>query len=228
MKNTVKTGIIILLCVWPVIQSFGQTDTLKHTKETGYRVNVKYRDRSMALSINSKGRIMNTDYEMNIRYGIGTTIEFKLFNNHSLGAGLSLLITDDWPMFDGFNKRDANLEFDIGYRYYYNLRNRMSKGLTGNNFSANYLIVSPCFWLQYIPYSMKDYYWDFNKGIWIIKSTCAIEFNPGLRLGYGLQRTFWRNMNFDINGGIQFRKWTSLRSPADLIYIQFSLGYIIK
>ncbi len=227
MRKTIRIRIIILLCLWPAVQSFGQTDTLKQT-ETAYKINGKYRDRNMAMYINGKGSIMNTDYELKARYGIGTAIEFKLHNNHSLGAGLSLLINDDWPLFFGFNKRNVNLEFDIGYRYYYNLRKRMSKGLTGNNFSANYLLVSPCFWLQYKPYILEDYYWDFDNGIWVMKYTSAIEINPGLRLGYGLQRTFWRNMNFDMNSGIQFRRWESLSSPADLIYIQFSLGYIFK
>lgn len=229
MRKTVRIKIIILLCLWPSVQSFGQMDTLNQpSDETGYRIKGKYRDRTIAMYINSKGSIMDVGHSMAFRYGIGTAVEFKLHNNHSLGAELSLLINDDWPLFRGYNKTNANFEFDIGYRYYHNLRKRMSKGLTGNNFSANYLLVSPGFWLQYRPYSMEDYYWDFTKGIWVIKYTSAIEINPDLKFGYGLQRTFWRNMNFDINGGIQFRRWESLNSPADLIYIQFSFGYIFK
>jgi hypothetical protein len=229
MRKTVRIRIIILLCLWPAVQSFGQIDTLNQSKdETGYRIKGKYRDRTMAMYINGKGSIMDVGHGMAFRYGIGTATEFKLYNNHSLGAGLGLFYTMDRPLFSDYDKRNVNLEFEIGYRYYHNLRNRMSKGLTGNNFSANYFLFSPYFSLQYRPYRMKGYSWDFNKGIWVIQYTSAIEFNPGLRLGYGLQRTFWRNMNFDINGGIQFRRWTFLRSPADLIYIQFSLGYIFK
>jgi hypothetical protein len=227
MRQSFRIIILILLCWWPAVKSSGQPDTLKQTSETGYTINAKYRDRIMALSVNGKGSLMNLDYLIT-RYGINTAIEFKLHNNHSLGAGLSLLINDDWPLFSDISKRNVNLEFDIGYRYYHNLRNRMSKGLAGNNFSANYFIVSPYFFLQYVPYYLKGYYWDFNKGMWAIQYTSSIEINPGLRLGYGLQRTFWKNMNFDINGGIQFRRWEYLGSPVNLIYIQFSLGYILK
>ncbi len=228
MRNAINTGIIILFCISPFIQSFGQKDTLKlSSNDNGYSVNGKYRDRSMAIYLNGKGSIMNADHRM-IRYGLGSTFEYKLYNNHSLGAGLSFLVADDWPIFSGYYVTDARLEFEIGYRYYHNLNNRMSKGLTGNNFSANYFLISPYFWLQYRPFWQEDYYWDFNKGIWLIKSTSEITIKPGVRIGYGLQRTFWRNFNFDINGGIQIRKWTGSPRKFEFLYLQFSIGYIIK
>lgn len=228
MRNITKAGILILFSVCSVVQSFGQEDTLKRLPgKESYMTNTRYRDRTVALSVNARGAFLDIDDHDKFKYGIGTAVEFKIKDSHSLGAGLSFLFSSDWPMISAYHNCKNRLEINIGYRYYHNLRNRMSKGQTGNNFSANYFIVSPCLWIKSGRYNMDDYYWDFAKGIWVIKYTRALDLKPGIRLGYGLQRAFWRNLNFDINGGIQFCHWAYIK-PTKLLYIQFSLGYLIR
>ena len=228
MRNTIKIGIIIFLCVWPAVKSLGQEDTLKHNEgEDSYRINARYRDRTMALSVNAIGGTMH-----NYQYGIGTAVEFKIRDYHSLGGGINLWHSEDWSDLMGYYFTETCLQVEMEYRYYHNLKNRMSKGRTGNNFSANYILVSPSFYLQYKRYILEDYYWDFTQGLWVLEYNKPLVIRPVIRIGYGIQRTFWRNLKFDINAGIQFQKGISSFKPVelfqDLNYIRISFGYIIK
>ena len=228
MRTEIKILITIFICVFQFIQASGQEDTLKIPSNNNvFSIDGKYRDRKYAIYLDGKGRIMNADRGM-IIYGFGPGIEYKLFNNHSICADLNFMIADDLSHLKGYYVTRARIEFETGYRYYHNLRKRMSKGLTGNNFSANYLILSPYFWLQYQPYFMERYYWDFENGTWALVYTSSIKMNPGIRLGYGLQRNFWKNVNFDINGGIQFQRVTYSPKLTELFFCQFSIGIIIK
>ncbi len=231
MRNTIKTGIIIFLCIWSAVKSFGQEDTLKqHTGEDSYRINARYRDQTMALSVNTMGAFMYTNSKL--VYGIGAAVEFKIRDYHSLGGGVNVLNSEDWFDIMGYYYTKTCLQVTMEYRYYHNLKNRMSKGRTGNNFSANYFLISPGFWLQNKQYKLEDYYWDFTQGIWVLEYTKPLLIRPGVKIGYGIQRTFLRNLNFDINGGIQFRRWDGSYKPVELLnelkYIQLSIGYIIK
>ena len=232
MRNIVKVAITILFFGLPSVQSFGQEDTLKQSAgREDYRINSRYRDRTMALSVKAIGGIM-IPYPDFFMYGIGTTFEFKIKDYHSVSGGINLLNSESWFPIMGYHSTKTCLQVEMGYRYYHNLKNRMSKGRTGNNFSANYFLLSPGFWLQYKQYILEDYYWDFTKGLWVLEYSKPLVLRPDVRLGYGLQRTFWRNLNFDINGGIQFTRWEGPVTAVDLLfelsYIQFSLGYIIK
>ena len=130
--------------------------------------------------------------------------------------------------FSSIDITDVNFEIELGYRYYHNLRKRMSKGQTGNNFSANYFLISPYLGLSYLPDTKRNCQWDFEEGIWAVNYYSAVRANPGLRLGYGLQRNFKGKWNFDINGGIQFRPGIHSNSIAEKLYLQFSIGYILK
>lgn len=224
MKMILRLIIILLMGLCTSIQTLGQTDTLKQFKEkSAFQVDEKFRDRTLSWTINAKG-VMRYDIPFYFNYGIGTRVEYKLSNNHSLEAGFGLFLNSDTYYYSS----NASIEFDLGYRYYHNLRRRMSKGLTGNNFSANYILISPYFGLRNKPYSMQNYHWDFDQGTWAVNYSSGIGINPGIRLGYGLQRSFWGKMNFDINGGIQFWGPEYYASPADRLYLQFSIGYIIK
>jgi hypothetical protein len=231
MKNLTKTGIIILLCVCPILQSFGQDTLSHHTARKDYQINARYRDRTMALSIDAIGGSMRNNRN-SLQYGLGTAVEFKIRDYHSLGGGVNIWRSDNWYDLFGYYSSKNCLQVELEYRYYHNLRNRMSKGLTGNNFSANYFLFSPGGYLQIKRKHLEDYYWDFSQGIWVLEYTRSLVIRPDIRIGYGIQRTFWRNLKVDINGGIQFRKGIDSFRPLELLYdmyyIQFSLGYIIK
>ena len=229
MIKIIKAGIIILFCACPVQQSPGQ-DTLSHDTRKDYQINARYRDRTIALSVYAIGGSMR-NYDHSFQYGIGTAIEFKIRDSHSLGGGVNMWRSGDWNDFFGYYYSMNCFQVEMGYRYYHNLSKRMSKGRTGNNFSADYFLFSPGVYLQMKRRNLEDYYWDFSQGIWVLEYSKPLVIRPDIKVGYGIQRTFWRNLKFDVNGGIQFRKGIDSFKPLELLYdmyyIQFSLGYII-
>jgi len=230
MRYIISSSILILFYVSPFFQSFGQDTLNSHTSRKEYAINVRYRDRNMALYIDAIGGSIR-NYHNSFQYGIGTAVEFKIRDYHSLGGGLNYWRSDDWHNLFGYYYSMNCLQVETEYRYYHNLRNRMSKGRSGNNFSANYFLFSPGVYLQIKRRNLEDYYWDYSQGIWVLEYTKPLVIRPDIRIGYGIQRTFWRNMKFNINGGIQFRKGIDSFKPLELLYdmyyIRFSLGYII-
>ena len=104
----------------------------------------------------------------------------------------------------------------------------MSKGLTGNNFSANYFYVSPNFLLRLNTRVSTNYSWDFTNGYWVVSSKKERIYETGLKLGYGFQRVIQNKMNFDINAGIQINGNSEWSHPEQLFFLQIRIGFIIK
>ncbi|HJZ40924.1 MAG TPA: hypothetical protein VJ203_11195 [Bacteroidales bacterium] len=225
----IRIAILLLVFMWPALACFCQPDSLLHAEEeSGFRVADKFSDRSKAWYVNASGSYSKPDYLQELSYRLGVSFEYKLGNSHSLGAGLNVLMFDKEPLFSPYPHRTFGVKVNLEYRYYHNLKGRMSRGLTGNNFNADYFLFSPALSFGYEPYTLQGYQWDFNTGTWIVSYKSSFKAIPDLRLGYGIQRSIGKSFNYDINGGFQIQRMSNLKSPLSLIYFQLGIRYIFK
>jgi hypothetical protein len=216
--------IVLLVLLSPVFNCFSQTDTtLTMAKEPDF-VNDKFKERTSMFYIAGKGSIaMGEDQFANT--GIYSMFEYKVVKMHAVGAGIGYFIqyymprSSESPPYNGLNQ---GIELSFTYKFLYNLENRMSRGLTGNNFSANYFFISPEFIYLIKPYSVSNVAWDFTRGAWAVNSAHENKFLPMLKMGYGMQRTMKR-LTFDINAGIQMGN-----HHEGFFYAQITAGYISK
>jgi hypothetical protein len=150
--------------------------------------------------------------------------EHKLSKMNGIGAGMGVFFK-----FDEYRKlEDKVLQFDIRYKYFYNLHHRMSLGKTGNNFSADYILISPGITLTKTPYEISGYLWDFTQGYWVAHYKREVVMDPRLKIGYGIQRELRKRIVLDINAGIQAGKFSYTPHFYDLLFGQVTLGFIIK
>jgi hypothetical protein len=226
MKAANYRNIVLIVLLVPVISCFGQTDsTLIKEKEQDF-VNVKFKERASMFYIGGNTTIEGLNNYFGATNGIYTAYEHKFHKYHVIGAGMGYYFHYfKYYFYDGY---DPLLCFDLSYKYFHNLNSRMRRGLTGNNFSANYFYVSPNFSFLNHTSSFSTYAWDFTNGYWVATSTKEILCRPALKLGYGFQRVIQDKMNIDINAGIQINKYTEWLYPQQLFFLQLKLGFIIK
>jgi hypothetical protein len=223
-------NVVLLLLLSPVFNCFSQTDTtLAKAKEPDF-VNEKFKERTSMFYVAGKGSVVK-GFDIFANAGIYSMYDFKVAKMHAVGAGLGYFIqyympgTEESPEYNGLNQ---GIELSFTYKFLYNLENRMSKGLTGNNFSANYFFFSPEFIYLIKPYSVSDVAWDFTKGAWAINSEHENRFIPLFKMGYGIQRTF-KCLTFDINAGVQLGQYSNKSSYQNsFFYAQITAGYIFK
>jgi len=228
MKSIILRNIVLLVLSGPLIPCFSQTDTTL-AKESDF-VNEKFQERTSMFYIAGKGSVAKGQ-DIFANTGIYSMFDYKVAKIHAVGAGIGYFIqyympsSSESPEYNGLNQ---GLELNFTYKFLYNLENRMSKGLTGNNFSANYFFLSPEFIYLIKPYSVSNVAWDFTKGAWTVNSARENAFIPLLKMGYGIQRTLKR-LTFDINAGIQMGKnYEDLHNQTGFFYAQITAGYIFK
>jgi hypothetical protein len=226
-------NIIFVTLLSLVFNCFSQTDTTGIQEKEIEFVNEKFRDRTTMFYIAGKAEVKNS-YEITGNTGIYVACEHKILRLHVIGAGLGYFlqyqhldreIYNDPKYSDGLSQ---GIQLSFSYKYLTSLDRRMSKGLTGNNFSSNYFIISPAIAYLYGSYSTSDVSWDFTKNKWAVKSERKASFMPTLKLGYGIQRMIRTNMLIDINAGIQIGEQSDLDDPTRLLYFQIKAGYIFK
>jgi hypothetical protein len=233
MRTFYFRNILLLALNLPAFNGFSQTDTTGiQGKETEF-VNEKFRERTTMFYIAGKAEVINS-YEITGNSGIYIACEHKIQRLHVIGAGLGYFLQYqhldrdkyyDLKYSDGLSQ---GIQLSISYKYLTSLDRRMSKGLTGNNFSSNYFMISPAVAYLNGSYSTSDVSWDFTKNKWAVKSERKVSFMPTLKLGYGIQRMIRTNMLIDINAGIQIGKYRDLDDPMQLLYFQIKAGYIFK
>ena len=220
-----KTSLLVFMVCWFIPKPvFNQTDTLTHNAMVNkVTIPEKYRDRNKAWYVDAIVSFPNPKVGTEIRYGLGVSNEFKLKRQHSLGAGLNILMVDEAPVFS-YSHPVMSFEVKLEYRYYHNLNNRMSWGLTANNFYADYFLVSPYVSFGYSSYN-EGFRFDFDSGSWIKEVKNTLRVDPCLRLGYGIQRPIVKRIGFNLNGGFQLQRTLYLYSPWSLVYFQFCIQY---
>jgi hypothetical protein len=228
MKKFIFRNIWLLSLFCPFIQVFGQEDSIKSKEKEPDFVNDKFRERTSMFYIAVKSGIENGQKGLTAYSGAYTGYEFKISKLNVIGAGLGLYYQYHNADFKNYEAYNLLTQINITYKYFYNLDRRMSKGLTGNNFSANYFLLSPNLSYTRSPYYITSYTWDFTKGSWLTKYERNVQLIPKLKIGYGFQRTLRNKWNFDINAGIQLQNYNSGNSLDDLLFGQFIIGYIIK
>jgi hypothetical protein len=225
--------LVLLVLLSPVFNCFSQIDTtLAKAKEPDF-VNEKFRERTTMFYIAGKAEVKNS-YEITGNSGIYVACEHKIQRLHVIGAGLGYFLQYqhldrdtyyDLKYSDGLSQ---GIQLSFSYKYLTSLDRRMSNGLTGNNFSSNYIMISPSIAYLFGSYYTSDVSWDFTKNKWAVKSERRVSFMPTLKLGYGIQRMIRTNMLIDINAGVQIGKYRDLDDPTQLLYIQIKAGYIFK
>jgi hypothetical protein len=162
----------------------------------------------------------NNIIDGNTGFGLHASYEYKIIKKHSLKIGTQLFIT---------NKKHEYARFYCNYRFYHNLNQRMQRGKTGDNFSANYFFVEPAYFVERTPYRLIDYEWDFDKGEWKFNYKKSVSTFSRIWIGYGLQRNFVSKFYFDLNAGFDFQEIGNINTPYFQLYLftQLSIGYII-
>ena len=122
-------------------------------------------------------------------------VEQKLFNSpFSIGANLKL---DMVNVFRHFNEVFKSPLFElagrVNARYYYNLKNRIISGKSGNGFSANY--VSGGVYRIYNSWNL-DRPLNSERQLYL--------YNEALTLTTGVQRTFSKHLYFDVELGLAY------------------------
>jgi hypothetical protein len=220
---------VILALSFPVINGFSQTDTTLAKEGEPDFVNDKFKERTSMFFVAGKGSVVK-GMDMFANTGIYSMYDIKVAKMHAVGAGIGYFFqyympsSNDSPEYNGINQ---GIELNFTYKFLYNLENRMSRGLTGNNFSANYFFLSPEFIYLFKPYSVQTVTWDFTKGAWAVNSEHENRFIPLLKMGYGIQRTYKR-LTFDINAGFLVGKYEEQVYQKDFFYVQITAGYIFK
>jgi len=211
-----------------MINCFSQTDTTRTKEKEPDFVNDKFKERTSMLYVAWKTGIENGQKGLTAYSGFYSAYEFKLSKLHLIGAGLGLYYQFHNIDFKNYQANNLLTQINITYKFFYNLDRRMSKGLTGNNFSANYFLVSPNLSYMRSPYSLTSYAWDFTKGSWEANYERNVTIIPKLKIGFGIQRTLRNKIIFDLCAGIHLQNFNSGNSLDDLLFGQFMIGYIIK
>jgi hypothetical protein len=230
MRTFYFRNILLLALSFPVINGFSQIDTTLAKEGEPDFVNGKFQERTSMFYVAGKGSVVK-GFDIFANTGIYSMYDFKVAKMHAVGAGIGYFIqyympgTDESPPYNGLNQ---GIELSFTYKFLYNLENRMSRGLTGNNFSANYFFFSPEFIYLIKPYSVSDVAWDFSKGAWAVNSEHENRFIPLLKMGYGIQRTLKR-LTFDLNAGVQLGQYSNKSTYQNgFFYAQITAGYIFK
>lgn len=220
---------VLLVLLSPVFNCFSQIDkTLPKEREPDF-MNDKFRERTSMFYISGNTTLESINYYFGATNGIYSAYEHKLHKYHVIGVGMGYFFHYRNAEYFSYNSRyDKLLRLDLSYKYYHNLKLRMSKGLTGNNFSANYLYVSPNFSFMRSTSELSGYSWDFTHGYWVITSKREIIWEPRLKIGYGFQRVIRNKLNIDINAGIQISNNSDQWHPEQLLFGQITIGFIIK
>jgi hypothetical protein len=222
-------NLVLLVLLNPVFNCFSQTDTtLTNEKEPEF-VNDKFKERTSMFYFGGNTTLETRNYEFGASSGIYTGYEHKMNKNHVIGAGIGYFFYYQDVSYVDLNSFQYLLRLDLTYKFYHNLNSRMRKGLTGNNFSANYFYVSPN--LSFTPDYRENtsYAWDFTNGYWVVTSRKERFCEPALKLGYGFQRVIRNKLNFDMNAGLQFNlEYHYGFYPKELFFLQIRLGFIIK
>jgi hypothetical protein len=92
---------------------------------------------------------------------------------------------------------------DVEGRYYYNLKNRMAKGKTGNSLSANYVSLV---------FSRRDQ-WTYTDG----SNVPNVSNSNGIFIQTGVQRTFGERLYFDVYIGLGSAEWGRNRKSLDAL-----------
>jgi hypothetical protein len=233
MRTFYFRNILLLALNLSAFSGFSQTDTTGIPEKETEFVNEKFRERTTMFYIAGKAEVKNS-YEITGNSGIYVACEHKILRLHVIGAGLGyflqyqLLDRDtyyDLKYSDGLSQ---GIQLSISYKYLTSLDRRMSNGLTGNNFSSNYFMISPSIAYLFGSYYTSAVSWDFTKNKWAVKSERKVSFVPTLKIGYGIQRMIRTNMLIDINAGIQTGEQRDLDDPTRLLYVQIKAGYIFK
>jgi hypothetical protein len=225
MKRHAIKFILALLLSGSATGLFSQ-DTIRDVQNTGFDfMNGKYKNRKSALRASL---YVNTEevefWETGIlsgfsSFGILTNYEFKFAKLHSINSGIKAYIT---------NGKYEYLRVFTSYRFYHNLKKRMTFGKTGENFAANYFFVEPSWGIARSPYRLRSYIWDYNQGKWALTFKKEVKQIYTIWMGYGIQRIVLNNFNIDANFGIYFQGDNySFEYDRPYILAQVSLGYII-
>jgi len=132
----------------------------------------------------------NIAYELkigNTAFSINQDLDFAISFSNSKGLDQNK-----------FGINSVELDYELGGRYYLNLKSNIKKGKSGNNLSGTYLYLSG----NYNQFHSESTFVDFNGNVIITKFNSKF-INAGLGVGY--QKTVLNDLYFDISYGFNAR-----------------------
>lgn len=225
MKRHAIKFILVLLLSNCAIDLFSQ-DTIRDATNNSFDfIDGKYKNRKSALRASLFVNTEEVEFwetgNLNgfSSFGVLTNYEFKFAKLHSVNSGIKAYIT---------TSKYEYLRAFTSYRFYHNLKKRMSLGKTGENFAADYFFVEPSWGIVRSPYRLSDYAWDYNRGEWALTFKKDVGQIFTIWMGYGVQRIVFKNFNIDANFGFYFQGDNySFEYNRPYLLAQVSFGYII-
>jgi len=142
---------------------------------------------------NFDGLLSNLNFdEAYARYGVHLIYEQKLRPDFSVMTELSPDFTRFRRFKDGPIRRSFSVRSQVAGRFYYNLNERIRKGKSASNFSANYLSVA--LGTGFGRYSRETPFYDYETTKPIVRADMALL--------YGLQRRLGQYGFVDFNIGV--------------------------
>jgi hypothetical protein len=224
--NTYKSICALMpLLFFSIFRVSGQSDTVVLTGKNQDFLNTRYKERMSLWYVGGKCRIHSQNGAIPVSTGIFTGFEYKIAPSHAFSLGGGYFWRYALSYYEYSHEYQKVFRVDIAYKWFFDLNHRMKKGLTGNNFSADYLFISPEFVFDYSTYRMAGYAWDFTKGTWSVKYKNDLKIETAWIAGGGFQRTFLNRLNVDVKVGILYRKSYIKKEE---FFGEVTLGYIIK
>ena len=167
---------------------------------------LKIKTNSLVSLHAEKDKYNNERHEIHIEPKIA--IEQKVLDLPiSIGGDLGLNYTW-WDLGQHTGSNITDTGFLIGRiqtRFYYNLKNRIRKGKTGNSLSANYLSAG------------------IYQSAWL-SSNSSVDYDYGYTLTTGIQRTFSEHFYFDVELGVQLGSYPISSIYEQWVYSDIQLG----
>lgn len=168
-----------------------RASTLKQTYSTVARLQIEERSLWKLGFNNFTGAVTNVPVRYT-RYGLYLIYERKLRSDISIMAELAPDFTRYRPTLDDPLRKRFSVRSQLGGRFYYNLDQRIRKGKSASNFSANYLSVAVGNGFGRRAHETPFYYYQSSKPI--VRADMAIL--------YGLQRRIGHYGFVDFNVGL--------------------------
>ena len=170
------------------------------------------------IGLNNFGGISNADSPLFAgRYGLYLIYERKVRPNASVMAELAPDLLRYRTLPGESVRHTLSVRSQVAGRYYYNLNQRIRKGKSASNFSANYLSLAVGSGVGRRAQGTPFYYYYFNK---------KPAFRADLAILYGLQRRLGRYGFADFNVGFRTKLLPRVADffPAATFRIGLALG----
>ncbi len=189
MKTIKITFAFILHFTFFILHSGHSQDSLQYSQESGTLQKQRFIDQYDYVFMTKeptrwmlKAGLEQTLNYSNIKNSTGIGVEYKLSPSFSLGVNYTIVNNGNRPEFN-------NIKREIMGRWYYDMKRRIDKGKSANNFSGNYFELN---YGRIVPRYKDSFYGGFEP----------LKYEL-VNLSYGIQRRFFNYGWSDFSLSIQ-------------------------